>query len=250
MQHLKAKFKAFSIHLLLSAMVISLFLLVITQLWFPGALFKLENVWQGLEILIPVDATLGPLLTLVLFVPGKKGMKFDLWVIGILQVSALFYGGYMIHSQRPALIAFVVDRFEVVLASETFIKDIPMDRFEKKGHPLITYVLPPQSSTETTHFITSGIKFNNEGNRHYPIAENLDEVTKRSLAVDRIKPKTKTSSDALSKFIEQNKTMDDLLLLPIQASSKESIIVVIDAQTGSIKQYLEVDPWTEYIKPI
>ena len=50
---------------------------VIMSHWFPGYLFELENVWQGLRILVPVDAILGPLLTLIIFVPGKKGLKGD-----------------------------------------------------------------------------------------------------------------------------------------------------------------------------
>ena len=34
----------------------------------------------------------GPLLTLIVFRAGKPGMKFDLAVIGLVQVAALAYG--------------------------------------------------------------------------------------------------------------------------------------------------------------
>ncbi len=74
----RSKLYAFSIHLLFSATIIGIFMLIVTKFWFPDILFALENVWQGLQILIPTDAILGPVLTLVLFVPGKKGLVGDL----------------------------------------------------------------------------------------------------------------------------------------------------------------------------
>ena len=120
MTPLQIRFKAFGIHLALSIAVILIFLLIVTQFWYPGPLFKLEGVWQGLQILIPVDAVLDPILTLLLYVPGKKGLKLDLTIIAVLQVGALAYGGMLIYKQRPVAYAFVADRFGVVLASEEY----------------------------------------------------------------------------------------------------------------------------------
>ena len=38
---------------------------------------------------VSVDVTLGPLITLIIFKPGKKGLLFDLVVIGMMQSAAL-----------------------------------------------------------------------------------------------------------------------------------------------------------------
>ena len=57
---------------------------------------------------------LGPLLTLVVFKSGKRGMKFDLAVIGLVQLAALIYGAHIVFLARPAFIVFVKDRFEMV----------------------------------------------------------------------------------------------------------------------------------------
>jgi hypothetical protein len=143
MQLWRMKLKAFTIHLLLSVFIISLFLLVVTQFWYPGLLFNLENVWQGLEILIPVDAILGPVLTLILFAPGKKNLKLDLSVIALIQIGALFYGGMLIYQQRPVALAFVVDRFETVLANEDYVKDI---RLKKSKLPFFSLTIVCTSS--------------------------------------------------------------------------------------------------------
>ena len=79
------KLVAFFIHLLFSALLIGCFMIIVTQVWFPDVLFRLENVWEGLQILIPVDAILGPVLTLILFVPGKKGLLSDLIIIVVIR---------------------------------------------------------------------------------------------------------------------------------------------------------------------
>jgi hypothetical protein len=43
------------------------------------------------------DLALGPLLTLIVFEPGKPSLKFDLSCIVLLQLGALLYGGTIIN---------------------------------------------------------------------------------------------------------------------------------------------------------
>ncbi len=246
----KPKLKAFFIHLLLSLTVIALFLVVVIQVWYPDTLFKLENVWQGLQVLIPVDAVLGPLLTLVLFVPGKKRLKFDLTVIALLQIAALTYGGSLIYKQRPVFLAFVVDRFEVVLAYEEYVTDIPMERFNNKQNhsPLLSYVLPPQTIEEKNQFFFAKIPFQKVGSRHYPIDDYLSNIAEKSLKVNRLTPKNENSRRELAQFKKKHTSPAMLLLFPLQASTQESIIIVLDRKTGQFVDYLSLDPWSEYQK--
>lgn len=237
MQLWQSKLKAFVIHLALSALVIGLFMLVVTQIWYPGALFKLENVWQGLQILIPVDAILGPLLTLILFVPSKKNLKLDLSIIAFLQIAALVYGGWTIYSQRPAVIAFVVDRFEVFTVSEKFVEQIPMERFEDDDFPLTTYVLPPQSEKELANIVILGTDLSKIGERHYPATKYLEKIAVASLNEDFLEEKSKSKLSHL----RQN-TINNLILLPLRGSNNKSICVIFDSVTGKIRGYLETDP--------
>lgn len=242
----RAKLRAFLIHLILSAIVISLFLVVVTQFWFPGPLFGLEDVWQGLKVLIPVDAILGPILTLIIFVPGKKSLKTDLSIIAALQFSALIYGGYIIYGQRPVAFAFVIDRFEIVLASENYAKKIPMDRFsdDEKDFPLMTYVMPASTREERSNFLIQGINIKKQPERHYPIKQYILRIAEKALDDESLKHTTAESNTILQKFRKSNEYKNNnLLMLPLQASTYKSIIIVIDSTTGKIKQYLEVDPW-------
>src|SRR4029453_13346794 len=68
-------------------------------------------------LLIGVDVVIGPLITLIIFDPKKKNLRFDLAVIALLQLSALVYGCSVMFKARPVFNVFVVDRFEVVAAN-------------------------------------------------------------------------------------------------------------------------------------
>ncbi|PHS14029.1 MAG: hypothetical protein COA86_16160 [Kangiella sp.] len=245
MKHLSAKLKAFSIHLILSGLIVGAFLLAVTQLWYPGVLFEIEDVWEGLQILIPVDAILGPLLTLVLFLPGKKGLMLDLTVIALLQLSALFYGGYTIYQQRPIGYVFVVDRFEVVVASEPFIADIPMERFkdEPQGFPFMSYVKMARSAEERSKSITSGVNFKNVGDRHYTIRDNIDDILANSIQLADLKPKNEAHKLLLEDFIERNRDKKNLILLPLQGTTYKTSTIVLNRETLVIQEYLPFSIW-------
>lgn len=106
--------KAFLIHLLVSAVIAALVVLVVFTYWYPAPLDKALNVTEIFLLLLIVDVTLGPLLTLLVFKVGKKTLVFDLSVIALLQLAALCYGLWTVAAGRPAWIVFNVDRFDLV----------------------------------------------------------------------------------------------------------------------------------------
>ena len=61
-------------------------------------------------ILIAVDVTVRPLITVLIFNRNKKSLRFDLTVVGCCQLAFLAYGLHAIHTGRPAIIAYNVDR--------------------------------------------------------------------------------------------------------------------------------------------
>ncbi|WP_137939515.1 hypothetical protein [Chitinivorax sp. B] len=101
-------------HFVLSLTIFSVVVGICIYLWYPGPFFWIDGGWQGLRIAAPVDLVLGPLLTLIIFVPGKRGLKFDLVVIAMLQIAALIWGIYAIHHQRPAILVFADGEFNAI----------------------------------------------------------------------------------------------------------------------------------------
>src|SRR4051812_10875535 len=104
------RWKAGLTHFGISLTVAGLVYVAVRYLWYPGALFEIAGGLELLLLIISVDVTLGPLVTLIVFKPGKWGLKFDLAVIGILQSAALVYGLYTIAESRPVYVTFVKDR--------------------------------------------------------------------------------------------------------------------------------------------
>lgn len=111
------RFRAAGIHLVLSIIVVAAILALMFFVWYPKGLFKLLGGSGLVFIIAGVDVCLGPLLTLVVFNTAKKSLKFDLAVIGILQLLALIYGANVMFKSRPVFNVLEEDVFKVTLAS-------------------------------------------------------------------------------------------------------------------------------------
>src|SRR5882762_8510974 len=91
------RWKASGLHLMLSVVIAASVLGVMVAIWFPGPLFTAAGGNDLLFILVGVDVIIGPALTLAVYKQGKRGMKSDLTVIGVLQVAALVYGMHIVY---------------------------------------------------------------------------------------------------------------------------------------------------------
>lgn len=125
-------------HLLISAAIATAVLALMLFVWYPPPLFEAAGGNDLALILIGVDVVIGPLLTLIIFKPGKWGLKFDLAAIALFQLAALFYGAHIIYLARPAFVVFVKDRFEVVSAVELRPERLAAARFEQFRKPPLT----------------------------------------------------------------------------------------------------------------
>src|SRR5687768_1945155 len=107
------RWRASGLHLLISAAVAGPLLAVVLAVWFPGPLFVASGGSNLILILLAVHLIVGPLITLVVYKQGKRGMKFDLVAIAVLQLAAFAYGVHVVYLARPAFIVFVKDQFQV-----------------------------------------------------------------------------------------------------------------------------------------
>lgn len=112
------RLKCFGYHLLISLLIAVLTLFIVFHLWYPSPLDEALGVADIFLLLLCIDVIIGPLLTLVVAQHGKKSLKMDLAVIGILQMLALSYGLYIVAQGRPAWLVYNNNRFEIVQAYE------------------------------------------------------------------------------------------------------------------------------------
>lgn len=111
------RYQAFAVHMAISLVIFFILLVCITQYWYPGILFDTGNGWKAIGIIAGIDLILGPLLTFIVFNNNKNSLKLDLSIIAIIQVAALIYGCWTIHSSRPVAIAFAHKSFITIYAN-------------------------------------------------------------------------------------------------------------------------------------
>lgn len=91
--------------------------------WYPAPLASAAGVAAIFLMLLAIDVTLGPLLSLLVYKEDKKTLKMDLSVIVLIQVMALSYGVYAIAQSRPAWVVQSGWLFEVVPANAVDVED-------------------------------------------------------------------------------------------------------------------------------
>jgi hypothetical protein len=116
--YLPGKAAAFLWHLGVSASVIAAYAAWLYWVAYPGVFFWRDGGWQILRIVAVVDLVLGPMLTMMLFVNGKKGLWLDMLFIIAVQLGALAYGVVTAYREQPAVVAFVGEQFYAVSLKE------------------------------------------------------------------------------------------------------------------------------------
>ena len=237
------------IHLTLSAAIAAAVFLPIYFFWYPDVLYDYAGGRDLFLLIVCVDVTLGPLLTMVVYVPRKWGLGFDLVVIGTLQVLALAYGVYVLFESRPAYFVFVKDRFELVRAN-----DYPEMHLAKApaafampwtGPKTVGAKLPttPQEQYEVMMSSIAGVDVHLMPRYYVP----YDDV--RALAKEKGEPLQKLRErnpqhvaevDALIASLRRRE--DELRFLPMRAG-KADFTVVIDAKTGEMLRISSIKPW-------
>lgn len=122
----KAKLKAAGIHTLATLLVAILTSLTVFGLWYPREFASMLDGTDLLLLVMGVELAMGPLMSLVIFSPRKRKGELvrDYMLVGIVQLSALLYGLYVVALSRPVYLVFVKDRIEVVVAAELSEQDL------------------------------------------------------------------------------------------------------------------------------
>lgn len=108
-QFFRSKIKAFAYHFLLSAIIMLMTAGIIFYLWYPKPFYQMFGVSTIFMLMLGIDLILGPLLTFIVYKKGKKTLKTDLAIIGLLQLVAFGWGMWNIAIARPAWIAIYKD---------------------------------------------------------------------------------------------------------------------------------------------
>lgn len=114
------------IHLLATLVAAGLLGTVAAQQWYPGFLFATDGGWQGLRLLLAVALISGPLLTLVVFRRGKKGLAGDLTWILVLQLLAFGAGARTLWQERPLALVYADGAFHTTSRDDWVEAGLPV----------------------------------------------------------------------------------------------------------------------------
>jgi hypothetical protein len=158
---MKSRVRASLIHLLISLILVSSVFAFVLLLCYPGPYSEAMGVGRLLVVLAGVDICLGPLITLIIFNPADRWLKFELAFIGALQLSALAYGATTVFNARPVYLVFDKEEyFSLVVANqipEIELKDMHLTAFSMIG-PKLVGARPPTIKEEEFKFLKRAVK--------------------------------------------------------------------------------------------
>ncbi len=250
-----SRWKASGIHLSISVIIALAVAAVMLFLWYPSPYFQSLGGKKLILIIIGVDVVVGPLLTWIIFKPNKKGLKFDLSVIAVIQLVALTYGVNVLYQERPVFVVFVKDRFEIIAASDVdkdSLKNVTFDEFKSLSltGPEIAAAQIPKDPMERERMLFSAIDKGRDIQsypEHFvPYQEQTDAVLKRSQPISLLRKFRPESTPLISQTVERlNTTEEDLLFLPMRTQRGGDLTAVISPSNGSLVDILQVDPWID-----
>ena len=248
---MRTRLRAGLIHLSISATIALLVFLPIYFFWYPDVLYDYAGGRDLFLLIVSVDVTIGPLITTIVYVPGKWGLRFDLWVIGILQATALAYGVYVLFESRPAYIVFVKDRFELVRANE-----YPAGMLERPeaarwaslpwtGPRIVAAKLPtdPKEQLQVMLEGIGGVDIHLKPKYYVPYDEVRAEARAKGGTIGLLRernPAHAAEIDALLKSLGRRE--DEVRFLPLRAG-RVDLAVVVDAKSGEILRISSLKPW-------
>ncbi len=253
---MKQKLYASCVHLTISVIVAIAAALLVFLVWYPSPLQKAVGVGNVFWMMLGIDVVLGPLLTFVVFKQGKKTLKLDLSVIAILQISALIYGLHTVYIGKPAYIVFAQDTFDVVrvinLDAESAAKT-PQTKGAFEGTPWLSPkwvgAKAPEDKKQAQAILfkalAGGADWPQMAETYVPLMNMHQEVSKQAKPLEtflNVKQDVGVDTQAVLQLIKTKYPNLTLGWLPLRANS-QSMVVVVNAQSGEALEIFDLSPW-------
>jgi hypothetical protein len=244
------RWRASATHFGLCLLIASLVFAAIYFVWYPGALFQSAGGRDLFMLIACVDVVIGPLITLIIFVPGKRGLLFDLVVIALLQVAALSYGVWVLYESRPVWIVFVKDRFELVRAnyildSERAKAKPPYNQLAIDGPKVVAARMPTDPAEQLRIGITAaaGQDVQTYPQHLVPYDELKRDAAAKSLPFERLLALNPKKRDEIERMRARlARPAEAIRYLPLRAG-KADLAAIVDARSGDFLEIAALKPW-------
>lgn len=248
-----SRWKAAALHLCISIAVAAIASGLLMGVWYPPPYFRADGAGKLLALVVGVDVSIGPLLTLLVFKSGKRGLKFDLAVIGVLQAVALVYGFHVLVQSRPVFTAAAVDRFVIVAAEDIAPVDLAKASRPEWRHlswtgPVLVGATLPSNQAQEQALMFSSLKGGKDiqdlPERYVPYASVAPVMLKRAYPLARLHKMHPEATGEISQWLAKRHLHDNnVVWLPIQAR-RWDMVMMMNAKTGQPLGPIPLDPWT------
>lgn len=244
------KLQAFFGHLCLSLAVVGTVCAIIFFVWYPHPYFEAKGAWNVLRVLLSVDLVVGPVLTLILYRHGKRGLKIDMTFVAVVQIVALVYGTSVIYGERPYFAVFAVDRFEVIAKHEVDLETATDPRVLEKPFigPRLVVALRP-TTTEGMQKLLDDVIFNGKPDIERrpefwsPYEDQTPHVLERVVDLAKLAASPNNEDGRIERFLKRSgRAMHELAYVPLIGQDRDFAFVV-DKQTGQPLDIIDVNPW-------
>ena len=245
----REKFRAVLVHFLVTLVMAAAAAALIFFVWYPDPFHAMLGGTKFFLLISFCDLVLGPLTSLIIYNSKKtrRALIFDYTVIAIVQLAAFVYGVVSIANGRPAYVAFVVDRFEVVRAGDLEEKDLQQAkepyRTVPQFGPLLIATERPATAKEQNDllFTTLGGKDIHHFPRYYvPYDAAREQVKKHAKPMEEL---YKKYPQARQMVAETGLGMPDSQLRWLPILGKTFWTALVDSNGGPPLAYIPIDPY-------
>jgi hypothetical protein len=232
-------------HLLLS-IFISLIVGMVFFAWYPTPLANAAGVTQIFMMMIAINVIVGPLLGLFVYKEQKKTLKFDLYIIVLIQISALCFGVFSIEQGRPVWVVYNIDRFELVRKNEIIDDriDEALPQYQQLSWFKPQYVAiqfakdPKQRNEDMFTEVFGGVSIAQRPERYVPLIRATAQMQQRALSLNLLEQFNVNTQvkKILAKYPQAN------AYLPLKANAVD-MTVLINKDTAEIVKIVDLRPW-------
>jgi len=246
----REKWRACSLHFLVTLAMAVAAAILIFFVWYPD---PFDNMLGGSKFFLLVtlcDLVLGPLTSLIVYNSKKtrRALVFDYTFIAIVQLSAFVYGILSMADARPAYVAFVKDRLEVVLAVELDDKDLldakPPYNTRPRFGPRLVGTQRPTEREQINDLVMSAMEGKDLQNfpRYFvPYEANAAAIKEHARPLEELESTYAAAREPVADALAELKLpRERLRWLPVR-TPKGYWTALLDAQTAEPLAYIPVD---------
>jgi len=222
---------------------------VIRVFWYPGAYFGISGIQKQLWMLTGVMFVVGPVLSTLVYKPGKKGLAMDLGILAAIELAAVAVAVSILFQRQPYFAVFAVDRFVAVSRPEVVARPASFAEYgTRPGHePRLIYAKLPEDPDVLSQLMDETLlqgmaDIDRRPEFWEPYASGLAMIKSAARPLDDLLDSAAQHEVVSDWLFDKADQPQDFVFLPLCGRAGDAVIV-LHADTGFPVTTLAVDPW-------